>query len=108
MPRKGCNCGIDKLPQTAIRISTLSGPEIVRYPVHACAQQGVERDEPRRRSVMDVVCGSGAEIFAGEPVPGRARARPEMSGHELAAGDRPPARQLVSSAMSRAAAVSWT
>ena len=44
---KDVNCGIDKLPQTAIRISTLSGPEIVRYPVHICAQQGVERDEPR-------------------------------------------------------------
>src|SRR4029077_10883931 len=47
MPRKGCNCGIDKLPQPAIRISALSGPEIVRYPVHVCAQQGVERCEPR-------------------------------------------------------------
>ena len=40
---------------------------------------------------MDVVGGSVAEIFVGKAVPERARAWPEMRGHELAAGDRPAA-----------------
>ncbi len=62
----------------------------VQAPVGPAGQAvGVQRDEPRGWCVMDVVGGSVAEIFVGKAVPGWARARPEMRGHELAAGDRP-------------------